>query len=117
MQVDRQVDLAQHLVPLLDRNEWPHRDAFRTRIADHDALVDLLKMGHVSGAILDVFASEPLPAASPLWNAPNLIVNPHVSSDDLDGYMRETMNLVCRNLRFCLAGRRLSNVVDPARGY
>jgi phosphoglycerate dehydrogenase-like enzyme len=89
----------------------------RAGLLDHDALVDLLKTGHISGAILDVFASEPLPAASPLWSAPNLIVSPHVSSDDLDGYMRETMNLVCRNLRACLAGRRLSNVVDPARGY
>jgi phosphoglycerate dehydrogenase-like enzyme len=89
----------------------------RAGLLDHDALVDLLKTGHVSGAILDVFASEPLPAASPLWSAPNLIINPHVSSDDLDAYMRETMNLVCRNLRLFLAGRRLSNVVDPARGY
>lgn len=89
----------------------------RAGLLDHDALVDLLKRGHISGAILDVFASEPLPAESPLWSAPNLIVSPHVSSDDLDGYMRETMNLVCRNLRAFLAGRRLANVVDPARGY
>jgi phosphoglycerate dehydrogenase-like enzyme len=89
----------------------------RAGLLDHEAVVDLLKTGHISGAILDVFASEPLPAASPLWSAPNLIVSPHVSSDDLDGYMRETMNLVCRNLRAFLAGRRLSNVVDPARGY
>ena len=89
----------------------------RAGLLDHDVLVELLKTGRVGGAILDVFASEPLPAASPLWSAPNLIVSPHVSSDDLDGYMRETMNLVCRNLRSFLAGRRLSNVVDPARGY
>ena len=89
----------------------------RAGILDHDALIDLLKAGHISGAILDVLPSEPLPASSPLWSTPNLIVNPHVSSDDLDGYMRETMNLVCRNVRACLAGRRLSNVVDPARGY
>ena len=89
----------------------------RAGLLDHDALVDLLKTGHLSGAILDVFASEPLPSSSPLWSAPNLIINPHVSSDDLDGYMRETMSLVCRNLRSALAGRRLSNVVDPARGY
>lgn len=89
----------------------------RAGLLDHDALVDLLETGHLSGAILDVFASEPLPSTSPLWSAPNLIINPHVSSDDLDGYMRETMSLVCRNLRSALAGRRLSNVVDPARGY
>jgi phosphoglycerate dehydrogenase-like enzyme len=89
----------------------------RAGLLDHDALVDLLQTGHLSGAILDVFASEPLPSTSALWSAPNLIVNPHVSSDDLDGYMRETMSLVCRNLRSALAGRRLSNVVDPARGY
>jgi len=89
----------------------------RAGLLDHDALRDLLRSGHLSGAILDVFAPEPLPVASPLWSTPNLIVNPHVSSDDADRYMHDTMDLVCRNLRRLLAGRRLENVVDAAKGY
>ena len=89
----------------------------RADVLDHEALRDLLLRGHLSGAILDVFAPEPLPASSPLWSTPNLIVNPHVSSDDAERYMHETMDLVCRNLRRLLARRPLANVVDAAMGY
>ena len=89
----------------------------RAGLLDHEALCDLLRSGRLSGAILDVFAPEPLPANSPLWSTPNLIVNPHVSSDDADRYMHDTMDLVCRNLRRLLGGRPLENVVDPTRGY
>jgi phosphoglycerate dehydrogenase-like enzyme len=71
----------------------------------------------LSGAILDVFAPEPLPASSPLWSAPNLIVNPHVSSDDAARYMADTMGLVCRNVRRLLARRPLENVISAAQGY
>jgi phosphoglycerate dehydrogenase-like enzyme len=89
----------------------------RAALLDHDALVDLLKSGHVSGAVLDVFSPEPLPPESPLWSAPNLIVSPHISSDDADSYMSGTMELVCRNLRHLLTGRAPENVVLAARGY
>jgi phosphoglycerate dehydrogenase-like enzyme len=89
----------------------------RAALLDHDALVDLLKRGHVSGAVLDVFSPEPLPPESPLWSAPNLIVSPHVSSDDAASYMSDTMDLVCRNLRHLLAGRAPENVVRAERGY
>ena len=89
----------------------------RAGIIDYAALTALLANGHVSGAILDVFSPEPLPANSALWSAPNLIISPHVSSDDADGYMLGTMNLVCRNLRRLIARRPLANVVVPERGY
>jgi len=89
----------------------------RAGLLDHDALCELLESGHLSGAILDVFAPEPLPATSKLWSTPNLIVNPHVSSDDAERYMLETMNLVCRNVRRILAGRPLENIVSAVRGY
>ena len=84
----------------------------RAGVIDYPALAKLLTSGHVSGAILDVFAPEPLPADSPLWSTPNLIISPHVSSDDLDGYMTGTMNLVCQNLRRLAARRPLKNVVS-----
>jgi phosphoglycerate dehydrogenase-like enzyme len=89
----------------------------RAGILDHDALVDLLKGDHLGGAILDVLPAEPLPASSPLWSAPNLIVNPHVSSDDTDRYMLDTMNLVCRNIERLRTRRPLQNVVNPDHGY
>lgn len=89
----------------------------RSAVIDYSALAALLESGHVSGAILDVFAPEPLPPDSALWAAPNLIITPHVSSDDLDGYMTGTMDLVCQNLRRLIARRPLKNVVVSSREY
>jgi len=89
----------------------------RAGVLDHRALTELLKTGRLGGAILDVFPTEPLPAASRLWSAPNLIVNPHVSSDDAARYMLDTMGLVCRNIVRLRAGRRLDNIVQRQRGY
>lgn len=89
----------------------------RAGLLDHEALCEFLRSGHLSGAILDVFAPEPLPASSPLWSAPNLIVNPHVSSDDSARYMADTMGLVCRNVRRLLAQRPLENVISASQGY
>ena len=89
----------------------------RAAVMDYRALSGMLRNGHVSGAILDVFAPEPLPAESPLWSTPNLIISPHISSDDCDGYMIATMNLVCRNLRRMISGRALENVVSIDKQY
>ena len=91
----------------------------RAGLLDHEVpFATLLRSGHLSGAILDVFAPEPLPATSqPVVCTPNLIVNPHVSSDDAERYMADTMSLVCRNVRRLLARRPLENVVSGATGY
>ena len=56
----------------------------RAGTMDYDALVENLVSGHFRGAIIDVYDPEPLPADSPLWNVPNLLVTPHVSADDGD---------------------------------
>jgi phosphoglycerate dehydrogenase-like enzyme len=84
---------------------------------DHDALVDALRSGMLSGAILDVHDPEPLPASSPLWQAENVVLTPHVTSDDLDGYLPKTFDLVFANAARLMHGEALINVVDPARGY
>jgi len=89
----------------------------RAASIDHEALVEALTSGSLSGAIIDVHEREPLPAASPLWRTPNLVITPHVSSDDADGYMPKTMDLVFENARRLLHGEPLKNVVDPLRGY
>jgi phosphoglycerate dehydrogenase-like enzyme len=89
----------------------------RAGVVDYDALRVALKSGALSGAILDVFEQEPLPAASPLWRTPNLILTPHCSSDDHDRYMPLTLDLVFENLRRLMEGRPLKNRVNPRRGY
>ena len=61
-------------------------------------------------------ADEPLPADSPLWGAPRVIITPHVSGD-FPGYMDRIIPLFCENLGRYLAGQPLLNVVDTALGY
>ena len=67
----------------------------------------------IAGAVLDVFVEEPLPADSPWWDAPNVIVTPHASGVTL----RYFDALVVENVRRYLAGAPLLNRVDPERGY
>ena len=69
----------------------------RARIVDYEALQVRLSDGRLRGAVLDVFDPEPLPADSPLWTAPNVIITPHVSSDDEDNYGLLTIELVFEN--------------------
>jgi phosphoglycerate dehydrogenase-like enzyme len=51
----------------------------RGELIDEDALVDALRRGHLEGAALDVFITEPLPTEHPLWDLPNVIVTPHIA--------------------------------------
>lgn len=89
----------------------------RAGTMDYEALADNLRSGHIGGAILDVFDPEPLPADSPLWDTPNLLVTPHVSADDGDSYVPITLELVFENLRRQLANEPLVNVVRSELGY
>jgi phosphoglycerate dehydrogenase-like enzyme len=89
----------------------------RARVVDYDALGAKLARGELSGAILDVFDPEPLPPDSPLWTMPNVVMTPHVSSDDVERYMPRTLDLVFANVSRYLAGRPLTNRVRPEREY
>ena len=79
-------------------------------------LIDALSSGRLAGAGLDVVDPEPLPADSPLWRAPNVIITPHVSADTAVSAGQRNMVLV-ENLRRYTAGEPMISVVDIDRGY
>jgi phosphoglycerate dehydrogenase-like enzyme len=89
----------------------------REPVIDYAALARKLRDGTLAGAILDVFDPEPLPPTSPLWDTPNLIVTPHVSSDDGASYIPLTLDLFFDNMGRYLAGRPLLNRVNAKLGY
>ena len=84
----------------------------RGAVIDESALVDALRTGHLGGAYLDVFETEPLPASSPLWSMPNVLVTPH-ASDNVVGWPRRFAELFADNLVRWRAGEPLRNVVAP----
>lgn len=88
----------------------------RGATVDEDALIHALQTGQLAGAALDVFAEEPLPAASPLWEMPNVLVSPHSASTS-DKENQRLTDLFCDNLRRFLDGRSLRNVLDTERLY
>jgi phosphoglycerate dehydrogenase-like enzyme len=88
----------------------------RGATVDEPALVDALASGAIGGAALDVFEIEPLPADSPLWTMPNVLVSPHRAGDH-EHWPRDVVALFADNLRRYLAGEPLRNVVDLDLGY
>ncbi len=88
----------------------------RGGVVDETALVDALWSGTLRGAAMDVFETEPLPKDHPIWDAPNLLISPHCSAV-YEGWEDSSMTLFLENMTRYLAGDRLSNSVDPERGY
>lgn len=89
----------------------------RAGIIDHDALAQMLRKGVLSGAVLDVLPREPLPASSPLWKVPNLIITPHSSSDDEELYTPRSLDLFFSNFERFAAKRALLNEVNRNLEY
>jgi glyoxylate/hydroxypyruvate reductase len=88
----------------------------RGQVIDEDALIAALSSGHLGGACLDVFAAEPLPASSPLWQMPNVIISPH-SASTVAAENALLTELFTDNLQRWLDGRPLRNVYDRVAGY
>jgi len=88
----------------------------RGSLVDEAALIEMLQAGRLGGAALDVFEQEPLPAESPLWTLPNVIVSPHSASTVVQENDR-LVDLFIENLRRYLDGRPLLNEFDHARSY
>jgi glyoxylate/hydroxypyruvate reductase A len=78
------------------------------------ALVEALRARRIAGAMLDVFAEEPLPPEHPLWALENAVVTPHISGPSTPAEMSPVFN---DNLARWLRGRPLRHVVDRRRGY
>jgi len=85
----------------------------RGEVIDEAAMIAALQSGHLAGAYLDVFEQEPLPAASPLWDMPNVLVTPHNSSSAL-GNERRVFKMFVRNLEHWQRGEALRNEVPSS---
>jgi D-2-hydroxyacid dehydrogenase (NADP+) len=85
----------------------------RGETVDENALIAALSRGDFAGAALDVFAVEPLPPESPLWNMPNVMITPHVAGF-FDQYEDFILPLIRRNMKLFLEGRwsDMENIVD-----
>ena len=83
----------------------------RGTVVDELAMIKSLDQGHLGGAALDVFQTEPLPKHSPLWNMPNVLISPHSGSTSERENSRLT-DLFCHNLRQYLDDNPLLNVLD-----
>jgi phosphoglycerate dehydrogenase-like enzyme len=89
----------------------------RAAVVDYQALTAALVDRSLAGAVLDVFDPEPVSPGSALWDVPNLIMTPHMSSDDAVTYVPRTLDLVFENLNRLATGAPLKNRVDPKLGY
>ncbi len=89
----------------------------RGGLVEQDALCDALDSGLLSGAVLDVFVPEPVPPGHRLWTTRNLIMTPHVSSDDKLAYNARSLDIFIENLAAYEAGRALPTLYDIKRGY
>ena len=88
----------------------------RGGIIDEAALVAALTAGKLAGAALDVQEKEPLPEDSPLWDAPNLLLTPHLAGASAPKE-RRVVEIFRDNLERFVNGDPLVNVVDKRRGY
>ena len=84
----------------------------RGTVLDQDALAEAMKNGKLWGAALDVTEPEPLPADSPLWDIPNLLLTPHVAGGmRLEITRKNCIDMALANLKRYLAGQPLENQV------
>ena len=84
-----------------------------SHLVDED-LIGLIDSGHLAGAMLDVFRTEPLPLAHPFWRHPKINVTPHTSARTL---REESIGQIAEKIHALQRGEAVAGVVDPARGY
>jgi phosphoglycerate dehydrogenase-like enzyme len=88
----------------------------RGQVVNEAALIERLQSGHIAAAGVDVTEVEPLPASSPLWTLPNVIITPHVGAQAASR-VDDTTRMICANLKRFLAKEPLYNLVDKRLGF
>lgn len=88
----------------------------RGSLVDEAALVEALRTRRILGAGLDVFATEPLPRESPLWELDNVLLSPH-TADRTPGWLDRAIEVFVRNYERFRRGEPLENIVDKLAGY
>ena len=97
----------------LPKGAWMINVARGAHLIEED-LIAALDSGHLGGAVLDVFQSEPLPDDSPIWRHPKITATPHIAGiTDAQAALAYVGDCVAR----CESGRPLENVVDLDKGY
>jgi phosphoglycerate dehydrogenase-like enzyme len=89
----------------------------RGALVDEAALVAALQTGRLRGAVLDVFAREPLAAESPLWHLPRVLHTPHVAGVSPRLFWTRLTSLFLDNWARYRGGEPLRNLVDKRAGY
>ena len=85
---------------------------------DEDALADALDSGHLGGAALDVFQTEPLPPNNRLWKTKNLIITPHVAGNMTLAHTRnKNVSMFLEDLKNFTEGAPLKYLVNRKLGY
>lgn len=87
----------------------------RGSLIDTDALVEVLRVGHLRGVILDVTSPEPLPKDHPLWKMDRVMLTPHIAGPSA-GHSKDTQNRIisicCENIRRYFTGENLLNRIE-----
>ncbi|SIQ67929.1 2-hydroxyacid dehydrogenase [Maribacter ulvicola] len=105
--------LNQELLSLLPKNAFVINVARGGHLVDDD-LIALLDSGHLSGACLDVYHTEPLPKAHPFWNHKKVHMTPHHASvSDTNSVIPQ----IVENYKRLGTGEKLQNLVDADKGY
>ncbi|MBF5004125.1 2-hydroxyacid dehydrogenase [Diaphorobacter caeni] len=82
-------------------------------LVEEDLLAQIAS-GHVAGAALDVFRTEPLPAGHPFWNHPKITITPHSSANTM---REESVAQIARKIMAFDRGDAVAGLVDLSRGY
>lgn len=89
-------------------------NAGRGKVQDSQELYEALEAGTLKAVSLDVFETEPLSKAHPLWSHPNVYLTPHVAAESSSGAIND---YILQQIETYESGGALENLVDAARGY